>query len=208
MSALAGLSWLCWSWIHVYRREQVSLVWDVAEGLAVFAVGMVALDPLAALGVVYNGLIFRSLYGRSGRVAGIAAIRIYRQERFGGGPDTSGRSASREGGIRLSDREPGRHSSLSYLSRFPFDYLKIDRSFVMGLGERRENEPIILGTVMLAHAPSMKAIAKGAETIEQVQILQGFDCDLVQGYYFSKALSSEEMNDCLSKTNRKLLYRV
>lgn len=98
------------------------------------------------------------------------------------------------------------YSSLSYLNRFPFDHLKIDRSFVARLGEHRENEPIVLGTVMLAYALGMKVIADGAETIEQVQILQGFDCDLVRGYYFSKALSAEEMSNCLSKTNRKLLY--
>lgn len=112
-------------------------------------------------------------------------------------------------GVKLAIDDFGTgYSSLSYLSRFSFDYLKIDRSFMAGLGEGRENESIVLGTVMLAHALGMKVVAEGAETIEQVQILQGFNCDEIQGHYFSKALSAEEMNSCLSKTNRKLLYGV
>ena len=112
-------------------------------------------------------------------------------------------------GVKLAIDDFGTgYSSLSYLNRFPFDYLKIDRSFVAKLGEGRENESIVLGTVMLAHALGMKVIAEGAETIEQVRILQNFSCDEVQGHYFLKALSAEEINGCLSKMNRELLFGV
>lgn len=54
----------------------------------------------------------------------------------------------------------------------------------------------------------MEVISGGAETIERVQLPQGSNRDEVQGYYFSKVPSAEEMNSCLSKTNRKLLFGV
>src|SRR3954468_23805468 len=67
-AALVGLLLLLLRWIHGYMRGTFSPFWDPFEGLAIFAVSIASIDPLAALGLVYSGLSFRSLYGSGRRV--------------------------------------------------------------------------------------------------------------------------------------------
>ncbi len=94
-------------------------------------------------------------------------------------------------GIELSVDDFGTgYSSLAYLNRLPVDHLKIDRSFVNELGNGSETESIILGTIQLAHALNMQVTAEGVETVAQLEQLRDMGCDLAQGFYFSKALSS------------------
>ena len=95
-------------------------------------------------------------------------------------------------GIRvvLDDFGTG-YSSLSYLKNLPADYLKIDRSFVDGLGKNPEDEKIVMGTLKLAQAMGIKTIAEGVETAEQAAQLKAIGCDMGQGYYFSRPLASE-----------------
>ncbi len=84
------------------------------------------------------------------------------------------------------------YSSLSYLSRFPVELLKIDRSFVKGLGEDPEVRVILSAMISLAHDVGMKAIAEGVETAEELARLRRMGCDMVQGYYFSEPLPFED----------------
>jgi diguanylate cyclase (GGDEF)-like protein len=81
------------------------------------------------------------------------------------------------------------YSCLSYLPRLPFDELKIDRSFVNELGERREVDAMVHSLVMLAHNLGMKVIAEGVETEEQMALITEIGCDEVQGYLLGKPTS-------------------
>jgi diguanylate cyclase (GGDEF)-like protein/PAS domain S-box-containing protein len=89
------------------------------------------------------------------------------------------------------------YSSLSYLKRFPVDFLKIDRSFIAGLrrapnGVSKDTE-IVKAMIELTHALGLKVIAEGVENAEQLTRLRQMKCDLAQGNYFSEPLPSEEL---------------
>ncbi len=90
------------------------------------------------------------------------------------------------------------YSSLSYLKRLPFDFLKIDRSFVGGLGKDPKDEGIVSAAIDLARVLGMEEIAEGVETAEQAAHLRKLDCRFGQGYLFSKPLPAEGMNALLA----------
>jgi diguanylate cyclase (GGDEF)-like protein len=91
--------------------------------------------------------------------------------------------------LHLDDFGTG-YSSLSSLHLFPLNALKIDRSFMTTLSERRDYIAVVHAIVSLARHLGMKVIAEGIETAEQVAMLQGMDCDLAQGFYFSKPIDA------------------
>lgn len=81
------------------------------------------------------------------------------------------------------------YSSLSYLRRFPVDTLKVDKSFVDGLGKDAESTAIVRAIISLAKSLGMRVTAEGIETADQVVQLRQLDCDQGQGHYFAKPLS-------------------
>jgi len=92
--------------------------------------------------------------------------------------------------ISLDDFGTG-YSSLSYLADFPIDILKIDRSFVSKIGENKQ-QAIVSAMIAMGKAMGMTVVAEGIETEQQMQYLQDLDCDIAQGYLFSKPLPQEE----------------
>jgi EAL domain-containing protein (putative c-di-GMP-specific phosphodiesterase class I) len=103
-------------------------------------------------------------------------------------------------GVRISIDDFGTgYSSLAYLKRIPADALKIDRTFVGGLGEDVEDTAIVQTIVDLAHTFGMEVIAEGVESQEQVEQLKEMGCDLVQGYYFAKPLAPEATSEFLAR---------
>ena len=90
------------------------------------------------------------------------------------------------------------HSSLAYLKRFPVDSLKIDGSFVAGLGEDAEDEVIVSGVISLAYGLGLKVVAEGVETEAQKTLIGEMGCDLAQGYLFSKPLPPEAVSKFLA----------
>ena len=95
-------------------------------------------------------------------------------------------------GIAVDDFGTG-YSSLSYLKRFPVDTLKIDRAFIKDLAADTDDERIVMAILSLGKVFSMKVIAEGVETVEQASLLLGHQCDIIQGYLFSKPVNAEVM---------------
>jgi diguanylate cyclase (GGDEF)-like protein/PAS domain S-box-containing protein len=89
------------------------------------------------------------------------------------------------------------YSSLSYLRRFPVDVLKVDRSFVDGLGPDPEDSAIVAAIVGLAHTLDLQAVAEGVETPEQLAALQRLGCHGAQGFYFARPLPAAQLGDLL-----------
>lgn len=97
-------------------------------------------------------------------------------------------------GVRLSMDDFGTgYSSLNYLRRFPFDGLKIDKSFIDELTQSHEGQSIVEGIINLGHALSMTVTAEGVETTEQLEHLQTLKCDEVQGYLLGKPMKLKEL---------------
>jgi EAL domain-containing protein (putative c-di-GMP-specific phosphodiesterase class I) len=95
-------------------------------------------------------------------------------------------------GVRISLDDFGSgYSSLNYVKNLPVDGLKIDKSFIDGLGEDAVNDAIVRLIVDFAHTLGLKVTAEGVENDRQVASLTAMGCDLAQGFYFSKPLPSE-----------------
>ena len=100
-------------------------------------------------------------------------------------------------GVQLSIDDFGTgYSSLSYLRDFPLDHLKIDRSFI-GDVSSADHTVIARAIISLAHNLRLKVVAEGVETREQLAFLREYDCDEMQGFYFSKPLSAEQLHQTL-----------
>jgi len=103
-------------------------------------------------------------------------------------------------GVRVAIDDFGTgYSSLSYLQQMPFDVIKIDKTFVDGIGKGAASDNICRTIIRMAEELGKKSIAEGVEEIEQVNFLQENGCDFIQGYYYSKALTHEEFMNFLEK---------
>ena len=90
-------------------------------------------------------------------------------------------------GVRLAIDDFGiGYSSLRYLRRFPVEVLKIDKSFVWGLGRNRDDEVIVETVIRMAHSMGIKVVAEGVEIQEQADFLLGLGCDFLQGYLYGR----------------------
>jgi two-component system CheB/CheR fusion protein len=101
-----------------------------------------------------------------------------------------------EAGLRFSIDDFGTgYSSLSYLKRLPIRELKIDKSFVDGLGVEKEDEVIAKTVISFARALELDIVAEGVETEQQLHWLMAQGCDMVQGYYFSRPLEVADFEE-------------
>ena len=107
----------------------------------------------------------------------------------------------RQVGVRfaLDDFGTG-FSSLSYLQRFPFDKLKIDRSFVSATADLARSSTLRHAIIQLGHNLGMDTVGEGVETEEQLKCLQNEGCIEAQGYLFSKAVPSHELNKFFARS--------
>ncbi len=98
--------------------------------------------------------------------------------------------------IALDDFGTG-YSSLGYLSRYPVDKIKIDRSFVSNLGVDPEAEAVIRAIVKLSKALNLKIVAEGVETRAQKQILRQTGCTIIQGFLFSRPVANSAIDEIM-----------
>jgi len=91
------------------------------------------------------------------------------------------------------------YSSLNYLHRLPLDVLKIDRSFVLPLEERKESQSLVKNLIVLGQDLNMEIVAEGVENEAQLDLLLNMGCDVIQGYYYSPPITTDEFT-ALMKT--------
>lgn len=84
-------------------------------------------------------------------------------------------------------------SSLSLLKNFPVSVLKIDKSFIQDMTASKENKTIVHAIIKMSQIMSLKVVAEGVETLEQMNMLKEMSADYIQGYYISKPLPIEEL---------------
>ncbi|MCA6097017.1 EAL domain-containing protein [Bradyrhizobium sp. WSM 4400] len=110
----------------------------------------------------------------------------------------------RELGVRIALDDFGTgYSSLSYLQRFPFDKIKIDRAFIKDLAGTGASSTIVQAVVNIAAASDMTTTAEGVETEQQRNLLRILGCTEMQGYLFSRPVSSAEIRKLLSSDREK-----
>ncbi|MHB8146015.1 MAG: sensor domain-containing protein [Vulcanimicrobiaceae bacterium] len=107
-------------------------------------------------------------------------------------------------GIRTAVDDFGTgYSSLAYLRRFSLDVLKIDRSFVLGIGHEASDETIVKTVIGMAQSLGLEVVAEGVETDEQLQFLRQHKCDLIQGHVLAPAMPAERFEAfMLDRRNR------
>jgi len=102
-------------------------------------------------------------------------------------------------GLKLAIDDFGTgYTSLSYLKRFPVDFLKADRSFTQDLEEGAQGRVTLMAITHIAHAMGLNVVAEGVEDVMQLARLRELGCDLAQGYYFSRPLEAEAASRLLT----------
>ena len=99
--------------------------------------------------------------------------------------------------IAIDDFGTG-YSSLSYLAKFPIDTLKIDRSFTSMITEKGHHAELVKAIISIAKCLDQQVVAEGAETLEEVEMLRDYGCNLVQGYFYGKPVSKATFEELFS----------
>jgi EAL domain-containing protein (putative c-di-GMP-specific phosphodiesterase class I) len=89
--------------------------------------------------------------------------------------------------IALDDFGTG-YSSLSYLRKLPLDVLKLDRSFITGIGDDAGATAIVAAVTRMADTLALSVVAEGVETLSELRALEAIGCQLVQGYFFARPM--------------------
>ncbi len=176
-------------WILVEALEWLARTPTGDLGLSVNVAGAQLLDPA-----------FLALVSQTLELTGVAPSRLTIEVT----EQTAVQDVDRAGGVLQRLRALGVHvslddfgtgySSLGYLAQLPVDELKIDRSFVAGLGVSRSDDALVRTVLGLAADLGLRVVAEGVETVEQAQILDGLGCPLAQGYLFSRPMLAQSVD--------------
>jgi len=112
-------------------------------------------------------------------------------------------------GVKISIDDFGTgYSSLAYLQKFTIDELKIDRSFIMQIEAGTDKAPIVEAVVAMARSLNLAIVAEGVETCAQLEYLQKKECDVYQGFLFSKPVPADEFANLLAGTRSDVPVRA
>jgi PAS domain S-box-containing protein len=109
--------------------------------------------------------------------------------------------------LALDDFGTG-YSSLTHLQALPFSILKIDRSFVQSMTQKRASRKIVAAVVGLVHSLNMKTVAEGVETEEQADILLWLGCELAQGWLYGRPMPAEHIPDIIAASPQTLSTQI
>lgn len=113
-------------------------------------------------------------------------------------------SAIKRLGVKISLDDFGTgYSSLNYLQRFPFDKIKIDRSFIEDLGQSDESISIVRAIIVLGQSLKMVVIAEGVETRQQLDLLRAEHCSQLQGYLLGRPMSRQALSELVAVPNEE-----
>ena len=115
-------------------------------------------------------------------------------------------------GLSVDDYGTG-YSSLAYLQDLAIDELKLDRGFIMRLGDDPRTASIVRSTVDLAHSLGLRIVAEGVEAAGTVEVLHRYGCDIIQGFFYSRPIPAAELaawlaNGPAAEPSRRLYSRV
>ncbi len=107
-------------------------------------------------------------------------------------------------GVKLAIDDFGTgYSSLAHLTRFPFDFLKMDRTFVDGLRYQQSESLLIASMVQLGHGMDMMIVGEGIESPEQLECLRRVGCDIVQGFHLSPPIEQDQVTQFLATARQR-----
>ena len=109
--------------------------------------------------------------------------------------------------IAIDDFGTG-YSSLNYLRKIPLDRLKIDQSFIQNIDINRGDEVIIQAIITMAKNLNLEILAEGVETQKQLDFLKSKKCGEVQGFYFSKPLRAEQLEELLMNPKGSIIENI
>lgn len=95
------------------------------------------------------------------------------------------------------------YSTITQLNELPFNELKIDRSFIIDITENTKTLNIVNATILLANSLSLKVVAEGVETEEQLNIIKNMGCTAVQGYIYAKPMELTDLQEYLQDATRR-----
>lgn len=201
--------------LHISER----LTRHVAEAAAVLAGRLSALgfhDTIVSINVSPREFSAYSLSAMLCSVVaahGIAASRLEIEITEEATLDavTAGEELARLGkaGFRLAVDDFGMgHSSLAYLASLNIDCLKIDRSFVAGISNSRQNQALIAALVGIGHALSIGIVVEGVETAEEAEVLRMIGCQVIQGYYSGHPMPIETVGTWLAARRPQAIHLI
>ncbi|HOW59481.1 MAG TPA: EAL domain-containing protein [Candidatus Omnitrophota bacterium] len=115
----------------------------------------------------------------------------------------------KEMGIRISIDDFGTgYSSLMYLKTFPINTIKIDKSFVRDVTLDSDDRAITNAIISMAHSLKLDVVAEGVETMEQLELLKSQNCDIIQGFLFSKPIPADEVIALISNGAAKKIFNI
>ena len=136
----------------------------------------------------------RSIVGNSGIAASALCLEVTETVMVSDSCDVSVLGEMRENGAHVAIDDFGTgYSSLAYLKRLPIDVLKIDQSFVAGLGDDDDDATIVRAIIRLGRALGLSVVAEGVETAAQASALQRYGCDIAQGYAVGRPMKASAL---------------
>jgi EAL domain-containing protein (putative c-di-GMP-specific phosphodiesterase class I) len=106
-------------------------------------------------------------------------------------------------GVKLSIDDFGTgYSSLSYLKRFPVDAVKVDRTFVDGLGSDSHDSALVAAILAMAEALDLEVTAEGVERQDQLDNLKNLGCQRAQGFYLARPMPAADLDRLIAKSHR------